>query len=481
MKTVISEFQIRKYTLVFVALCVSVLWPNLSIAQDFLSNLFTEDKPSGPTAEVDLLLYETVSADIVNNEAADQHILDTDTRVMLSAKVKDDKWEVFISGAADHGFYLGDSFESIARFEPWLMYGAWHGEDWDLSFGNQITRWGRGAVSIHDIANPSDLRRGLSVPDEWARRPVLQLKYDKYFDNFSLHGLYNPFFRETLVGGPVGDWSPIALGDQPGLEEAPIFEQSLQQQVFPGIKDYPADDFLHGELGLWMLTSKPGWDFGLYYFTGYDRVALPQFTDDFKAYVRNSDDDAITVLQTLELQEVLLFNPLYIQKPERNHTIGADLSTTFAGYTWRVEAAFAPQFSVYRDDLEFLRPPMLNALLGIDSLATDGLVISLNFMTQWIMVKRDVVLMQTESVNAGFAGAIVWDPEEVPIKLEFRGGVLVTDGSMWLQPWIHYPFADGHQISAGVEVIEGQPGHIAGTYSHNDNWLLRYRYNIGAP
>ena len=452
-------------------------------AQSMMDGLFgtpEQDQKPSLEAEVGFLLYESSYMDIVHDESSED-LWDNDLRAMLSGKIKGSSWKVQLSASANHTMQLGEkNFDSLAEVEPWESYAVWNSTHWDLSAGYQITRWGRGVVSLLDVVNPSDLRHGLTLPDEWSKRPVLQARYDYFFDSFALHGLYNPLYRESVLASTVSDWSPVHMSETQGIDQLPIFQQSVQQQVFPGIKDYPPDDFLHGELGLWVTTTLPGWDLGAYYFTGYDRIPLPQFSEDFLLYVRNSNESAIDILRDIQPQEVLLFNPLYEQRPERNHILSVDASTTLAGYVWRAELSFQPQVSLFRDDLEFLRPAQINALLGMDSMSSDSFVMSLNAVASATLVGRDITLLQTDRLNVGGVGAIRWMPGFAPLQLEVRAGGLVNDASVFAQPSVAWPFLEGHLLSAGVEIVEGQDDHIAGAFSHNDTWMLRYRYQLTA-
>ena len=473
--------EIAKLTLVGVLLLAQR--PAVSHAQSMMDGLFgapsADDSPR-LEAEAGLLLYESSWMDVVHDDG-EEDLWDNDLRAMLSGKIKGQGWKVNLSVAASQSMALGETnFDTLAEVEPWESYAVWNSSDWDLSAGYQITRWGRGAISLLDVVNPSDLRHGLSMPDEWMRRPVLQLRYDYYFPKVALHGVYNPLYRESLLASTTSDWSVVRISETQGIDQLPIFQQSVQQQVFPGIKSYPPDDFLHGELGLWLTAAIPGWDLGAYYFTGYDRVPLPQFTEDFLIYVRNSNQSAIDVLRDIQPQEVLLFNPLYEQKPERNHVLGAEASTTMWGYVWRAELTFQPQVSLFREDLEFVRPAQVNALLGMDSLSSDTFVMSLNAIVSATLIGRDTVLLQTDRLNVGGVGVVRWMPEFVPLQLELRAGGLANDGSMFAQPSVAWPFRDGHLLTTGLEIVEGREDHLAGAFSHNDTWMVRYRYQLTA-
>ena len=476
------SLQRRSAVSVFVVFLVlfSILGTRQLQADDFFENLFDEpqavSKPS-LQAEINLLVYETLFAD-ARLDDPDEDFLDTDTRAKLAATVKGDSWKVHIGGVAQHTFSLGKEFISQASVEPWEVYAAWNSDSWDLSAGLQITSWGRGGFSLLDVVNPVDLSHGLSLPDEFIKKPIPQIKFDYYFDQLSIHAVYNPFFRESEIASTLSDWSPIRISQTEGLEDLPVFQQSVQQQIFPGVKEYPADDFLHSEIGARIEYGLPGWDFGGYFFTGYDRIVLPQFSNDFIAYVQQSNQTAVEILQDLQVQEVLFFNPLYTQKPERNFMIGGDLSTTLAGYTWRIEVMFQPEYSVFQDDLIFLRKPLLAGLLGVDSLSSSTFVLSMNIFAQWVMVKPSVSLLQTSALNVGALGVARWTPEWTKLSLELRAGGLVTDGSFFAQPMLMYTPANGHQLMAGVEIIEGPADRMSGAFSHNDNWILRYRYEL---
>lgn len=470
-------------------LCAAILvmaGSSQAYAQDFLDSLF--DSPAadqGPkiTGSLDLLVYETMFLDIVKDDDSED-FLDNDLRGMLGATLRGKGWTARLSGSLTHTLFLDDqpgntSLQTAIAPALWEAYVKIERDTFDIAAGNIITRWGRGAISLLDVLNPTDLRHGLSTPDEWMKIPVPQVSASYYADSWNIQAVYTPFYVESPLANTLSDWSPIRLSTTQDIADLAIFQQSVQQQIFPGIKAYPENDFLHGELGVRMQWNAPGWDFGLYGFTGYDRIPLPQFSEDFLLYVQTSNQTAEEIIGDLQAQEVLFFNPLYEQKPERNLMVAGDISTTMAGYTWRAELGFQPQYSVFDEDLNFLRPPLLMALLGVDSLASSTFVISLNFFAQWILVDPSLTLLQTAHVNAGVAGALRWDPEWAPLGLEMRGGALVTEGSLYLQPVVRIPVKDDHQIIAGVELVEGPDNRVAGGFNHNDTWLLRYRYQLG--
>ena len=464
-----------------VVLVASDVW-----AQGFMDSLFADEQVQEKPAirgELDFLMYESLFLDILDDDPQEDFI-DNDLRAMFGGTLYGDGWEAKLSVSLTHQFWLDDtrgnnSFVFLLDPQPWESYIKLTRPNWDFSAGYLLTPWGKGAFSMIDLPNPVDLRHGLSTPDEWIKLPVPQLKFDYYGEKWRAHVLYNPFFFESKIANTLSDWSVVRIEETQDLIDFPIFQQSVQQQIYPGIREYPAYDFLHGELGAWVDFVIPGWDVSLYGFTGYDRIVLPQFTEDFLGYVQNSNQTATEILSDLQAQEVLLFNPLYIQKPERNFIVAADVATTLAGYTWRAEFSFQPQFSLYDEDLNFLRPPMMTGLIGVDSLASSSFILSLNFFAQAVLLDPSIRLLQNSIVNAGAVVVARWLPEWTRLEIEARGGGLITDGSLFFQPSVRVPVKDNHMIIVGAEIIEGPSNRIGGTFAHNDTWFMRYRYQLG--
>lgn len=425
------------------------------------------------SGELGLLFYETFFADVVH-DSTPENPFDNVIRVLPHVKLERDDWRAKVSLLATHRFILGKGLQSKAEVEPWEMYVEWSHKRWELRVGNLITRWGRGAISLLDLPNPVDLTHGLSSVDEVVRRPLPQLRFTWFADNYTLGLVYNPFYREDKLAPFQSDWSLVRFNAAGGLESLPVIQQTLQQQVYPGTRSFPADDFLHGELGVRLNGSWPGWDWGLYGYTGWDRIALPHFSEEFLRYLKQTDQSAEQILDGLQVQEIVYFNPLYDLRPERNYYAAGDLSTTWQGYTWRLEGLVQSGTTVYREDLKLLRPPSFSTLIGMDSFGTGSFVFSLNLFMQAIFTREP--LFQLDPFNIGLVGAMRWEPEGAPLLVEFRGGGLANDGSLWLMPSVGWPIAPGQLLSAGVEIIEGQRGRLAGNFSHNDAWFLRYRY-----
>lgn len=465
-----------KVWITFLLLAV-LLFPRIGLADAF-DDLFSGDADeTEPTVsgEFGLLLYESFYADIVHDREPEDPF-DNVIRVLPHVRVQGDKWRAHVSLLASQWFTLGAGLRAEARVEAWEMFGEWNAVDWEISAGNMITRWGRGALSLLDLPNPLDLSHGLSIEDELSRRPIPQVKFSWFGDGHEVHAVYNPFYRGNQLANLRSDWSLVRLSETEDLEALPVFQQTVEQQVFPGTESLPPDDFLHGEVGVWWRYSIPGWDWGAYLFTGWDKTALPHFSEDFLNYMRQTGQSAEEVLDGLQVQEIVFFNPLYDQRPERNWYMAGDASTTWLGYTWRMEFLAQSTMSIYREDLVLLRPPAVSALIGMDSFGSEKFVFSLNLFVQGILTTEP--LFQADPINIGAVAAVHWEPGAWPVALELRGGGLFNDGSFWASPMLIWSVMDNHQLSVGAEVIEGPEKHLAGGFSHNDSWIVRYRYQF---
>lgn len=380
------------------------------------------------------------------------------------------RWRLRLSGHARHVLDAGDPV--AGRFEPelWEAFGVLERPAWELSVGQQIRRWGRGVPSIWDVLNPTDLSELFFIEDEFQKRPVPMARWTRYGEGYEIEAVLLPFVRQNRMPRNQSPFSPLSVRDLSGLEDFPLVEQALKQEIYPGLVSNPPDNFLHPELALRWTPYMQGFDLDFYLFWGYEDLTPPDFSEEFRVYVLQQPVPPIEVLRSLEAQEIIRDEPIYIQQPRRYAMAGGSASAALPGVSVRGELAVLSQMAAYNTSLEVVRAPAVQALVGVDRLTGERFLWSLSVLGVAILTDEPLYLLRRLNVVA--SGLSRLRPFDIDLWVELRGMWHMTQGDAWLSPSLLYDVTSAFQLQIGAQLLMGpDPTPFSYFARHDYAWL----------
>ncbi len=430
------------------------------------------------TAEFSGLLYGRWNSDLKNDLNGEQTQEFRGKANLHLSLDHPDYGRMVVSALGAYDAFPGQD-RNPARFKPelWEAYWTLERTNWELSAGQMIRRWGRGVPSLWDNLNPGDFSEFLFTEDEFVKLPVPMARWTRYGDSYELELIAIPFYRGARMPGNNSDWAFISVNDLSGAEDFPFVEQAVDQDLSPGLVTDPADNFVNGDFGIRFAPAVKGFDLDLHILLAHEDLPLPAFTPDFVTFLQAEQARGISPLDTLRslaLQEIATFSPIFVQKPQRQLSVGGSIAVPLPSVVARFELAALSQQRLYSAGMEVVRAPAIQTLVGVDALSGERFLYTLSFIGSAFLTDSDLFLVDRFNVSAsGLARARPWD---VDLWIEVRTLWNINLGDAWIGPALIYDFANGLQLQAGVNILAGPGSAPLSQFDDNDFAWARARY-----
>jgi len=380
------------------------------------------------------------------------------------------------SGRFDHYLQAGANTETLYEAELYECFLDFSRGRVQLRAGQQIAAWGKGDLfSPLDVLNPLDLRNFLDPTPDTLKIPVPMLKGACQIGDWSLEGVYLPFFEpmrfdllgsdfslfkhrfpEIHFGGLLGvlerlGWVPSPRLPSPNSLD-PRFRRELQEALLA--TDYPADDFLHGEYGLALRGTWRNVDLELAYFYGWDDLPVYWINPVLKGALNRGVLDGAALAELLRLGTQGKWSEVAHGGFHRLHVVGLGLSSARAKFSFYAETALHHDRVFYSPDLTAFFSPALFSVIGGEFLHSEKLVLHLEFFDNSLLSRqRSFLGMDLDTYGCVFYGTGAWLDQTLTPELRF---VYFINNQDWIfNPRITYSLSNHVSLTVGATVFEG--------------------------
>jgi hypothetical protein len=442
-----------------------------------------------------------------------------DTRLRIE---RDDKWRIVIGGrltwwmtasGADGRHPIAPDYETFeGRVEPELreLFFAHRFGKWSVRVGQQFADWGTSDFfAPADLVNPTDFRRGVFEMGGDSKIPIPMLDVSFHDGSNALQLLLIPFFIEHRVDVYGSDYAVLQpeSGLFPQLNVTSAARRVVDRSVEADIQqpltrtEKPDARPRNASLGARYTRYIKNGEISFAYLFDWDRFPVLDVNDSIATLLLGDGGfggftsgnifeqiEAITSfidrLQNPGSGEPLLYRSTY----KRRHSLITDGLRYVGPVGIRWEAVFQPRRTIYLDDFQSARKPMLTGTLG---LSYEGFGGDLNIITEGFYQRTfDIDSGETSFVDRDFWG--------VALGAELGFGLFSDAGSRWedlrmrvggvyfgadsdLSVYFETSFQllDPLTLSGGFQIVEelnGDSDSIGGWLDSTDQFYLRLSY-----
>lgn len=351
--------------------------------------------------------------------------------------------------------FRGDlSAPSRNRIYPKEYYVNLSLKSFDFRIGKQIYFWGRAdGVNVTNNICPVDYTDFLDADDEKIGQLSLNTKY--YLKNWTLQGVYIPFFSTSILPVKNSIWNlPL-----PAVIESPCGKYFIP--VFNYLPDYAPDKNLkNGQYAFKLDKQGSGFDLSTSYYHGYSH--LPEITKSFSFL--NFDSVKVNIQKN------------YLPKD----IIGFDFATTLGKFGIRGEGAYfmtsGKQAKLIKYQYDYLQ-----YALGVD-FRKDINNNNFYFIVQWM---QEIVPSGNKYPLTSFNHLF---QKSLLARVEFNSRNILSASMQalydfefkdyYLRPHINYKIFDGLELSLIGDILNGDDRSLFGIYKFNDRIQMKAKYSF---
>ncbi len=404
--------------------------------------------------------------------------LDSQTQGFVETTFDLTDWLVAV-GSARFDYYLSHDGGTDTLFESRL-----HEAYADISMGNlairigkQIVVWGKtDIISPLDNLNPLDLRYVIDPLPETMKLPILMAKVDYSRGDWTLEGVYIPFFQSSVFemfgsdfsllkhsfpelhfGGILGWFEHVGWIRFPQLPSPDAMDPHLRVAVNDLLRatEYPRDNFLEGDYGLALKGTWKGLDLEVSYLYAWDDLPSYWLNPALASSLVQGTLNESTIVELLRLAENGDYSSIAHGTFCRMHVAGTGLSRAWKQYTFRAEGAYIHKRTFYTTMLEPRRSSVLFYVVGADYTFRDKYLFHVQgFHHRLLEADRSIVGINRDTYGlTTYVTAFFMDATLVS---EWRLVYLLDTGDFFLNPRITYAITDHVSVSCGAHVFEGR-------------------------
>ena len=389
----------------------------------------------------------------------------------------------------------------VQRYEAevWDTYADAYFDWIDIRFGKQIVAWGAAdLLTVNDVVNARDLRRGLAEQADELRLPVVALSATAYEGPLSVQALYVPVApvnRFELIEGDyalLGPNAPTPIERRVGSIVAALADDPALSSTIGPITDIgktPDNGIETGEIGGSAALRLESFDMFGYFLWGHERTPRIAVAPELGAVFVNTPADMLTpelIGQSVTDLAAVGQPAVGVDYPRRIHGGGA-IAAVAGPANVKLDVGYSPQASAIlvmegSGPLlgEVKRLPQIGATLSIDY--DRGAEFSLVIEGSYLRVlnvpsDRNVYQMDGDELYMA-AGLVDWTPRNGSVTLRFLGFVDVTQRSYAVRPAIRMSGHDNLSMEIAAGIYGGPAGTFGGVADRNDEIMVTFQYGL---
>lgn len=390
----------------------------------------------------------------------------------------------------------------VQRYEAevWDTYADVYFDWIDVRFGKQIVAWGAAdLLTVNDVVNARDLRRGLAEEPDELRLPVVALSATAYEGPMSVQAVYIPVApvnRFELIEGDyalLGPNAPTPIERRVGaIVSALADDPTLAPTVGPitEIGASPDNGIETGEVGGSAALRTESLDLFGYFLWGHERTPSIDIAPELGDVFVNTPPDMLTpelIGQTISDLAMMGRAAVDVAYPRRLHGGGA-VAAVVGPANVKVDVGYSPQSSTILVPErgvgpllgEVKRLPQLGATMSIDYDRGTALSIILEASyTRVLDVPSDRTVYQMDGDELYMtAGLIDWNPRNGALTLRVLGFFDVTQQSYAVKPAIRLSGHDNLSLEIAAGIYGGPAGTFGGVADRNDEVIVTFQYGL---
>ncbi len=371
-------------------------------------------------------------------------------RILVKAKYKN---MLTVSALSDY-LYFG-SEDRTDMYNLNLYEAKYHSFNrrFDLSVGKQIIRWGKtDQISPVDTLNPQDLREFIIPEYEERKIPIWMADLKLFTDEFTLEGVFIPFFKRSKINYFKTDWSIFGH-----------LKKEINQSYFNNIKVHKKDPDNETEFGLRLTTTIKNIDMGIsFHHTTEDTPFIESFP------VKNINVNGTFSSESLNaaLATAVLTNENIEVGFKRTNIAGFAFETTLSDFGVRGEAAWQENESFLTSSLTSVRKPTFIYIIGADYTTFGDTYLNLQFLHKHISDYSSKILYFEKNTYT-LLGKISRNVLSDYLNASLKYSTNLNNYSCYFSPQLKYTYF------TNIECIIG----VAAFFGDNDTWLGRFKDN----
>jgi hypothetical protein len=390
----------------------------------------------------------------------------------------------------------------VQRYEAdvWDTYADAYFDWIDFRFGKQIVAWGAAdLLTVNDVVNARDLRRGLAEEPDELRLPVVALSATAYEGPLSVQALYVPVApvnRFELIEGDyalLGPNAPTPIERRVGaIVSALADDPTLAPTIGPitEIGESPNNGIETGEVGGSAALRTESVDLFGYFLWGHERTPSIAIAPALGQVFVNTAPDMLTpelIGQTITDIAAMGEAAVGVEYPRRIHGGGAIAAVVGptnmkldVGYSPQASAILVPERGIGPLLGEVKRLPQLGATLSLDYDRGTELNIVLEASYARVLdVPSDRIVYQMDGDELYMtAGLIDWNPRNGALSFRVLGFFDVTQQSYAIKPALRLSGHDNLSVEIGAGLYGGPAGTFGGVADRNDEVIVTFQYGL---
>ncbi|MBI3073024.1 MAG: hypothetical protein HYY84_13000 [Deltaproteobacteria bacterium] len=368
-----------------------------------------------------------------------------------------------------------------------------------LRVGNQRFGWGANDFfAPGDVLNPMDFREGpVGDATDPVKIPVFAGTVTVSKSGYSATLAWAPFFTPHKMYAYGSDFAilrangVIAAPDLTGLVDPSVVDKL---QPFVMATQLPEESVSNSTVGLRLEAHKAGFDFGITYVYGWDRVPQAFADPALVAFLVESqkaqpDPARMTGAAVRMAQLVGAGQSLYTAYFSRQHVVAGDVGTTLGSFGLRLDFGGMPTQTMYVTASDGTAVPrrfgMFSYVFGADYSYEDKFFAQLQMLHSFLIgttSAEPLVLFKESMVNLGFL--IRWTLLDGDLEFAVQGMSNLTlqdillRGTASYRPWRAVRIAAGYNVYQGKYDSQGKPASVGALFDNNDAIFVQARYSF---